>query len=200
MEPECSAPPFPYHRKTATQASRQHQSKQQWKSAPESAALALQWMAYPRDGRSRSCEIGRLWLMATPAQAGRYRDADRPHMCFASYDLTRTSGQALCKEAQMYGCYVFESRHGAARTRCSIYERLGKIAQIVVQGTSPICLGTLVGTRLPIGGTTLGRRTPTPATTQGDPGLARSPFHPAHRALHRAIADAVQGLLALIVT
>jgi hypothetical protein len=23
----------------------------------------------------------------------------------------------------MYGCYVFESRHGAARTRCSIYDQ-----------------------------------------------------------------------------
>jgi hypothetical protein len=34
-------------------------------------------------------------------------------------------------------------------------ERLGKIAEIVVRGTSPTCSGTLVGTRLPIGGTTL---------------------------------------------
>jgi hypothetical protein len=80
----------------------------------------------------------------------------------------------------MYGCYVFESRHGAARTRCSIYERLGKIAQIVVHATSPVR-----------------QRRP---RHQGDPGLARSPFHPEHRALHRAIADAVRGLLALIVT
>ena len=33
-----------------------------------------------------------------------------------------TLGQALCKKHEMYGCYVFETRHGAARTRCSIYD------------------------------------------------------------------------------
>jgi len=47
-----------------------------------------------RDGRSRSREIEPLWLTATPAQARRYRGADRPHMCFALYDLTQHFGAA----------------------------------------------------------------------------------------------------------
>ena len=103
-------------------------------------------MAYQRDGRSGSCEIGHLWLMATPAQAGRYRDADRPHMCFASYDLTRTSGQAYvvqestkCTDAMCLNRGMALPERGAPFTTAGFarIERLGKIAEIVVRGTSP---------------------------------------------------------------
>ncbi len=64
----------------------------------------------------------------------------------------------------MYGCYVFESRHGATRTRCSIYllgspalNGLVRLHKLSFKA-DPKCSGTLVDTRLPIGGTTLGRR------------------------------------------
>jgi hypothetical protein len=100
----------------------------------------------------------------------------------------------------MYGRYVFESRHGAAPNAVLHLRTAWQDCTNCRSRHIPHMLRHACGYALANRGTTLGRRTPTPATTQGDPGLARSPFHPAHRALHRAIADAVQGLLALIVT
>ena len=62
----------------------------------------------------------------------------------------------------MYGCYVFESRHGAPPNAVLHLRLLGSPASNGLARLHklsfealPICSGTLVGTRLPIGGTTL---------------------------------------------